>query len=437
MIYKESGIEWIGQVPNHWHTLSVSKAYDVTLGKMLQPNSNDENDIKVPYLKAMNVQDGYVSFEKIEEMYCSINELNNYKLECGDLVVCEGGEVARSAVIKENLAGFIFQNSVHRVKGTAKGDTRFLHYLLIALRASGFINILVNKATIAHFTKDKFNSLKIALPPLDEQLIVSDYLDDKYDEIENLIKTKQKLITLLEQQRQSIITETVTKGLNPNVKMKDSGVEWIGEIPEHWHKGKVKHFYNIVLGKMLQPARKEPSDELIKYFKAANVQDRYLSNNKDDFMYASYHDIKNFNLLKGDLLVCEGGEVGRSVILQNDYPNTIYQNSLHRVRGKEGNDNRFLMFLLNVVRNTNFINLLVSKATIAHFTKEKFESLQICLPPLGEQQFISDYLERKSNEIDEIKKLLMKQIDKLKEYRQSLIYEAVTGKIDVRDMELD
>lgn len=135
MSFKESGIEWIGQIPTHWNTLSVSKAYKVTLGKMLQPSSNDERDVKVPYLKAVNVQDGFLNLDKLEEMYCSINELKSLGLEIGDLVVCEGGEVARSTIIKEELEGFIFQNSVHRVKESEKGITKFLHYLLVTLRA--------------------------------------------------------------------------------------------------------------------------------------------------------------------------------------------------------------------------------------------------------------------------------------------------------------
>lgn len=445
MIYKESGIEWIGQVPNHWHTLSVSKAYDVTLGKMLQPNSNDENDVKVPYLKAMNVQDGYVSFEKIEEMYCSINELNNYKLECGDLVVCEGGEVARSAVIKENLAGFIFQNSVHRVKGTAKGDTRFLHYLLIALRASGFINILVNKATIAHFTKDKFNSLKIALPQLNEQLKISDYLDYKTYKIETLIKAKQMLIDLLEQQRQSIITEAVTKGLNPSVKMKDSGVEWIGEIPEHWSILPLKYiasekknsFVDGPFGSDLK--NEEYVDSGVPVIQLNNIKNGKLRiNNMNYVSEEKSEQLRRHTAYPDDLVIAKmASPIARSAVVPNMFQKYVIVADCVKLKLKENYSNAYINYAMNTPFTIAQAEAFANGTTRSRVNLGIIKNLKVPIPHFEEQKEIVSYLEGKISEMDNVIKSVEKQIEKLKEYRQSLIYEAVTGKIDVRDMELD
>lgn len=437
MSFKDSGIEWIGQIPSHWHTLSVSKAYDITLGKMLQPNLNNSNDFKVPYLKAMNVQDGYVNLEKIEEMYCSTNELNSFKLECGDLVVCEGGEVARSAIIKENLAGFIFQNSVHRVKGTAKGDTRFLHYLLVALRASGFINILVNKATIAHFTKDKFNSLKIALPPLDEQLIVSDYLDDKYDEIENLIKTKQKLITLLEQQRQSIITEAVTKGLNPNVKMKDSGVEWIGEIPENWEVTKIIYYAKLLTGGT--PNKDNPA-----YWEDGNINWMASGEVNKEFVYEVNSKITKMGmqnsaakiLPKHSIMIALNGQgktKGKVAVLEVE--TTCNQSLAAFICNKEKLHHLYLYYYLK--SKYKELRGLVGDGLRDGISLGLLKSIKIPLPSLSEQKEISRYLFEYDKKVTDLLQELGESIELLKEYRQSLIYETVTGKIDVRDMELD
>lgn len=440
MSFKGSDIEWVGQIPSHWCTLSVSKAYDVTLGKMLQPNSTNLNDLKVPYLKAMNVQDGYVNLEKIEEMYCSTNELNSFKLECGDLVVCEGGEVARSAVIKENLAGFIFQNSVHRVKGTARGDTRFLHYLLVVLRASGFINILVNKATIAHFTKDKFNSLKIALPQLNEQLKISDYLDYKIYKIETLIKAKQTLIDLLEQQRQSIITEAVTKGLNPNVKMKDSCVEWIGEIPEYWKVTKIK-YNTYVKGRIGWQGLK--SDEFID-------EGPYLVTGTDfkngcvtwDNCYhiseERYLEAPPIQLRENDLLITKDGTIGKLALVKNMPDKAILNSGVFVTRPIDNKYlSKYMYWLLSSSVFDKYISLMETGSTIKHLYQETFVNFAYPLPSLEEQENITNYLNGKIGDVDNIIYSVKEQISKLKEYRQSLIYEAVTGKIDGRDMELD
>lgn len=239
----ESGIEWIGEIPTHWGKTKVGNIYDITLGKMVQPKSNSEKDFLVPYLKAMNVQDGYINTDEVDNMFATEIELQKFSIKKGDILVCEGGEVARSAVVQEDYHGFVFQNSLHRVREQGKGVNVFLHYLLNAVRNSGFINILVNKATIAHFTKEKFSSLKICVPPIEEQRAITSFLNERTSEIDSLIADKEKLIELLEEKRQAIITEVVTKGLNPNVKMKNSGVEWIGEIPEHWEEKKIKYLF--------------------------------------------------------------------------------------------------------------------------------------------------------------------------------------------------
>lgn len=150
---KDSKSEWIGKIPITWSMATVRNGYEVTLGKMVQPEPKSSTDVLVPYLKAMNVQDGYIKIEKIEKMYASKNELEVYKISKGDLLVCEGGEVARSTIVEDEYDGYVFQNSIHRVKAKKDNNIEYLHYLLIALRNSGFINILVNKATIAHLQK--------------------------------------------------------------------------------------------------------------------------------------------------------------------------------------------------------------------------------------------------------------------------------------------
>lgn len=437
MNFKESGIEWIGQIPVHWNTLSVNKAYEVKLGKMLQPNLQDERDVKVPYLKAMNVQEGYLSLDKIEEMYCSVHELKNLNLEIGDLVVCEGGEVARSAIIKEKLEGFIFQNSVHRVKGSKKGNTRFLHYLLVTLRASGFINILVNKATIAHFTKDKFNSLKIALPSLNEQLIISDYLDDECNKIENMIKAKQKLIALLEQQRQSIITEAVTKGLNQNVKMKDSGVEWIGKIPEHWSISAFKRISKRVEVGIAEAATHAYRDSGIPIIRATNLKDGKF--NEDELLYLSEEFAEKNNskyIFANDLLTVRTGNAGLTGVV----PKSLNMSQCFTMLISTLNDNvnpYFYSYFLNASPGKVYFELTAWGTAQKNISVPILKEMVVPVLPLAEQIEIVRYLQANDEKVDNLILRLNKQIEKLKEYRQSLIYEAVTGKIDVRNMELD
>nr|NJM02403.1 hypothetical protein [Desulfobacula sp.] len=214
-------------------------------------------------------------------------------------------------------------------------------------------------------------------------------------------------------------------------KYKPSGVEWLGDVPEHWEVKRAGLAFSIQLGKMLQPGTSTSEDEQFEYLKALHVQWETIQTNDLPVMWASKYELDKYSVKKGDLLVCEGGEVGRAGILKDDLNNVIIQNSLHRVRSKI-NLNIFLMYVLENAASKNWFEILCNKATIAHFTGDKFSALRIPLPPLPEQQAITAFLDRETAKIDALSAKVITVIERLKEYRTALISSAVTGKIDVR-----
>jgi len=285
------------------------------------------------------------------------------------------------------------------------------------------------KVVVPILNKTKQENLEFILPPLSEQQQIVSFLDDKTQKIDSLIQQKEKKIELLKEKRTSLINHVVTKGLNPNVEMKDSGVEWIGEIPSHWSVLPVGYFGDVTLGKMLTNEDKG-GYSLKPYLRSKNIQigKVYIEDIKE--MWFSDSELDKLRLHDGDLLFNEGGDVGRTCIWKNELPECYIQNSVNRVRFKEDNQYYFL-YLSTLYHSIGYYDSIVNRVSIPHLTKEKLESVRFLRPPKEEQQQIVEYLDKQTEEIDTLIQLEQKKIDTLKEYRQSLISEVVTGKIKV------
>ena len=231
---KDSGIAWIGEIPKEWNISKVGYFFDIQLGKMLQPIRQNASDSLEKYLCAANVGGNRLRLFSLKEMWFSPAEKKALKVEKGDMLVVEGGDVASCDIITEDIEPIYFQNSIHRVRPLGNYDIRILKYWLWLAKGIGHIDLICNKATIAHFSKEKFIALSFIVIPLPDQHRIAAFLDRKCAEIDSVIADTQKTIEEYKVLKQSIITEAVTKGVRGERKMKDSGVEWIGDVPEEW-----------------------------------------------------------------------------------------------------------------------------------------------------------------------------------------------------------
>ncbi|WP_218081639.1 restriction endonuclease subunit S [Anthocerotibacter panamensis] len=177
---------------------------------------------------------------------------------------------------------------------------------------------------------------------------------------------------------------------------------WFGHIPVKWQQGQIKRFYSVRLGKMLQPNSSDPYDELIPYMRAANITWKGPDISDIKKMWASPKEICENQLEPGDLLVSEGGDVGRSCLWNGEIPSCIFQNAINRIRPRKQNSIKFLRYVMEAVKESGWIDILCNKATIAHFTAEKVNALEIPLPPLPEQHRIATYLDKQTEKIDQL-----------------------------------
>lgn len=280
----------------------------------------------------------------------------------------------------------------------------------------------------------ELSRLPLLVPPLAEQQRIADYLDAKCAYIDQCLELTRQSMEKLRAYKLSCITEAVTKGLDPDVPLKDSGVPWIGQIPQHCRCVAVNKLFYLILGKMLSDKPKNHDDSLEEYICALNVHFDGIDYDSLKKMWFSKNEKFTYKVMNNDLLVVEGGAgAGGSYIATNIQNKNIYiQNSIIIAREKESISNtRFLYYTLFSLVKRNYIDFICNKATIPHFTKEKLGRTVLVLFPLPEQKRIAAYLDKKCARIDALLEEKQALLDKLAEYKKSLIFECVTGKREV------
>ena len=278
----------------------------------------------------------------------------------------------------------------------------------------------------------------VPYPPITEQKMVAKFLDHKTSEIDSLIADKEKLIERLEEYKQSIITEAVTKGLDPNVKMKDSGIEWIGEIPEHWELRQLKHAFKIIYRYPTYYGI-EYVDEGIIEIRGEMLKDNGLIDADNNKRYISNLTSEKFPMTKlkeYDLVMSVRGTMGKIGLVTKELENSNITANLLRLSPRhEIVNSKWLLWLMLSEAFNKEMDKYTDKTTIKTIRVPWLIKIDIPVPTIQEQKDISLFLDRKYTEIEDAVNGIKQQIQNLKQYRQSLIYEAVTGKIDVREYE--
>jgi type I restriction enzyme S subunit len=282
----------------------------------------------------------------------------------------------------------------------------------------------------------KLKNHQIPVPPRPEQDQIVRYLDWKVSQINKLINAKRREIELLKEQKQAIINQAVTRGLYPDVPMKDSGIDWIGAVPDHWKITRIGHLYTSILGKMLAPVKKNETDSLENYICAKDIHFTGINTSDLKRMWFSPVEKKLYKVKIGDLLVVEGGAgAGGAYVCDKDFESSVFiQNSIQIIRNRGFSSNKFLYYWLYALVGRGYIDYACNKATIPHYTKDKLLETPIPVIPIEEQEQIVAFLNVQCAQIDTVSTAIKNEISLLHEYRTRLISDVVTGTVDVRDV---
>ena len=424
---KDSGIEWIGEIPEGWETINPKALFTQRKDRA----SKGERQLTSSQQYGILYQDEYMELtgSKVVTVEKDFDILKH--VEAGDFVISmrsfQGG------LEYSTKSGAISSAYVMLVPNLELVYPRFYRWLL---KSSVYIDALQRTTNMVRdgqaMRYSNFAQVRLFILPLDEQKSRADFLDVKCSNIDKMLSKTRSSIEEYKKLKQSVITQAVTKGVRGEREMKDSGNPWFGQIPTDWKLSRVGLHFSIILGKMLCTAPLNDTYTLEPYYCAADVHFDGVADGERKKMWFSPVEKELYRVSVGDLLVVEGGAgAGGSAIVEHQDSDTYIQNSIMIVRSKGSADNRYLRYLLEFLVKQGYIDIVCNKATIPHFTKDKLSCVPFCLCPTGEQKEIADYLDAKCAEIDKLiakKELLVKELES---YKKSLIYEVVTGKREV------
>jgi type I restriction enzyme S subunit len=414
--YKDSGVEWIGEIPDNWGVTKMKYVGDYLNGYPFKPTDwGDEGRL---IIRIQNLTEGRGS----ENFYSG--EIDpKYIVRTGDYLFSWSTTLGLYEWKRDE--GLLNQH-IFKVE---LNDILFKKYYFWVIQ--GVIKELSNEShgsTMTHLTKDVFGNIRLPLPPLSEQKQIVSYLDTKTTLIDSLIEKTKLKIQLLKENRTSLINEVVTKGLNPNVEMKDSGVEWIGEIPSGWVVSKLKYDSSTPVQYGINISGDKYVEEGIRFVRITDISESG-DLNPDDGKYLVPEDVPNeFLLRKFDVLFCRSGHtVGKTYLHTSD---GLFSSGGYLVRFNFRNytESKFIFYLSKTHFYWDWIKLNTVVSTIENVNGDKYQNFIYPKPPLSEQQQIVSYLDEHTQLIDKTISVEQRRIDTLKEYRQSLISEVVTGK---------
>ena len=411
--YKDSGVQWLGEIPSHWAIMPLKYSGRFCKGKL--PSETNENCLGKPIIGAseMNGNMPSVYSEDNSVPQCTKNDI---------LFLWDGANAGlvsffHEGIVASTVTKFTCDNS--NIVST------YLYYL--EKNYQRYYKERVGGTTIPHMNSQYIASCPLLIPSTQEQKAIADYLNTTTAKIDEAIAQQQKMIDLLNERKQIIINNAVTKGLNPDAPMKDSGVEWIGEIPEHWEITKLKKKSKIILGKMLSNA---PGNKY-EYFCAKDVHYGCADDSDLKQMFFSDTEREQYKVNYGDMLIVEGGAGAGGCAIYKGTKTAYIQNSIMIVRGNEDMVNEYICSFMQSINQRGYVEFICNKATIPHFTKEKAGGVNIAVPPIEEQNKIVKYIEKMCAPIDNAISSAAKQISLLQERKQIIINDVVTGKVKV------
>lgn len=444
--YKDSGMSWIGQVPTQWKRSRLKFLFSHSnAGVWGEEEKGDENDIACFRVADFDYQKGYLGFDKLTMRNITAKELDGRLLTEGSLLIEKSG--GGDATPVGRVVRFNYEdkatcsNFVHFVTVDESHNSDFLYYYFYAMYANKENLLYFNQTTgIQNLKIGEYLGQSIFIPTFEEQQAITSYLDKKCGKINGAIDVQKKKIDLLNELKQTIITNAVTKGLNPDVPRKDSGVEWIGQVPAHWEVRKIKNIcksekYSVKtgpFGTQLKGQELQPDGDVRVYNQRNVIDDQfsdtqfYVSNNKAK-------ELESFFTKPLDLLVTSRGTIGRCSILPEDKPMGILHPCLIalRINTQICDINWAKIFINDSSCFATNIFLNSNATTIEVIYTDTLKNIVIPIPPVTEQEIIVAHIKEEVSKIDAQIAKANRRIELLNELKQSVITEAVTGKIKV------
>jgi type I restriction-modification system specificity subunit, putative len=446
---KDSGVQWIGQVPEHWKVCKIKQVCRI-FGRIgfrgyTQDDLVDAGEGAIT-LSPSNMQNGKMNFNKCNYLtWKKYYESPEIMINDGDILFVKTGSTYGKTSIVENLPMEATINPQIVVLKEIKMNNYFLYYLLLTEIVQGQVSCSVGGSTIPTLSQESISNYVIPLPPLSEQRAIADWLDAKCADIDAAIELQQRMIDKLKAYKTAVIHQAVTKGLDKNANLKDSGVQWIGEVPEHWEVCKIKNiglFYSGLVNKRGDDFNVEETDKFAYYIPFTNIFNN-VEIDVTQLRKVKVNPVEAQNEAKENdiffLMSSEDTEgIGKTAVLREliaEYK-PLYLNSFCkglRITSNEV-DAIFLNYFMSSDAGNTYCRLQANGFIRINLRLTKLVDCPVLLPPLAEQRAIADWLDAKCADIDATIALKEQKQEKLKAYKKTIIFEYVTGKKQVANI---
>ena len=439
--YKASGVEWLGEVPQHWEIGRVKHYFRTCSGGT--PNTSQQelyyaDESGIPWVRTTDLQNDvlrsvevFITEQALSDTACAVLPPGTVMVAMygGDGTVGKNGLLAIPAAINQAVCGLL-PSTTHQ----SEYAFRFMqfyrpHWMIEAESSRKDPNISQERVRNAVFPK----------PPLAEQTLIASFLDRETSKIDGLVGEQRRLIELLKEKRQAVISHAVTKGLNPHAPLKPSGIEWLGEIPEHWRIRKIKQLCYVNDGNHGEeyPSEDDYTTESdgVPFIRGGNLQNLTISS--ENMLYIT--QAKNASMRKGnvhtnDILFMNRGEIGKLAMIPSEFNGANLNSQIAYLRTGDDIYSRFLLYFLCSRNLGNLIESMKAGSVLTQFPIRDINNIHVPLPPKSEQHEIANSLDQRTRLFDELTAEAERGIELLQERRTALISAAVTGQIDVRGL---
>lgn len=423
-IYRESGLPWAPRIPQAWQVLRNGRLF----AHRVETGFPDLPVLEVSLRTGVRVRD-MVNLQRKQVM----SQKEKYKRAAKDDIAYNMMRMWQGALGPAPVDGLVSPAYVV-VRPFPETNSAYFSYLFrtdaYMREVNKFSRGIVSDRNRLYW--DEFKQMPSLLPPRTEQDQIVAYLRVQDAHIARFIKAKRGLIALLTEQKLRIIDQAVTVGLDASVAVKPTGLDWLGDVPAHWEVQRLKNVANVVLGKMLTTEARNGNGEFKPYLRSRNVQWRKPDVRDVKEMWIANSEMLQLRVRMDDLLVSEGGEVGRACMWNDELPECYIQNSVHRVAAKSMMLPEFLFHQFFAYGKRGRFSAIVNRVSIAHLTREKLVTVPFTVPPVKEQRDICKWIGDECQPIDEAIARAEDEIKLIREYRDRLIADVVTGQVDVR-----
>ena len=433
--YKDSGVEWIDKIPKAWSAASIKN-----LARSGEKTFVDGDWIEAPFITDEGVrliQTGNIGTGRFKEQgfryitYKSFGELSCTEVDPGDILICRLAEPVGRACIAPNLGcRMITSVDVCILKAAPNVFNKYVVYMLSSAHYLAFMEAQCRGGTRDRVSRSFLGGVRVPLPPLGDQIAIAAFLDQETGKIDALVVEQERLIALLKEKRQAVISQAVTKGLNPNAPMKASGIEWLGQVPAHWEVKRLKYLGEAIIGLTYEPANVTDESNGLLVLRSSNVQGGKIT--FDDNVYVSSVVPSKLITQVGDILICSRNGsralIGKNATIDAGAAGLTFGAFMTVFRSQF---NGYLSCVFNSPL-FEFQSGAFLTSTINQLTVGILNDFEVPFPPSIERDQIASFISRETEKLNTLITEAAQAISLLRERRAALISAAVTGKIDVR-----